>query len=79
MILTDRKNDILYQIPSSCETGCVSKGINTQTQKEVCECSPKNTINTTLSPDNFEFSKLKDTILNIEKKSIIKYYFVSDY
>ena len=68
MILTDRKNDILYQIPSPCETDCESKGINTQTQKAICECSPKNIINSTLSPDNFEFSKLKDTILNIKNK-----------
>ena len=68
MILTDRKNDILYKIPSPCENGCESKGINTQTQKAICECSPKNIINSTISPDNFEFSKLKDTILNIKNK-----------
>ena len=68
MILTDRKNDILYQIPSPCETGCESKGINTQTQKAICECSPKNIINSTISTDNFEFNKLKDIILNIENK-----------
>ena len=68
MILTDRKNDILYQIPSPCETDCESKGINTQTQKAICECSPKNIINSTLSPDNFEFSELKDRILNIKNK-----------
>jgi len=68
MILTDRKNDILYQIPSPCEKGCDSKGINTQTQKAICECSPKNIINSTLSSDNFQFSELKDHILNIENK-----------
>ena len=68
MILIDRKNDILYKIPSPCENGCESKGINTQTQKAICECSPKNIINSTISTDNFEFSKLKDIILNIENK-----------
>jgi len=68
MILTDRKNDILCQFPSPCEIGCESKGINTQTQKAICECSPKNVINSTISKENFEFSKLKDTILNIENK-----------
>jgi len=68
MILSDRKNDILYQIPSPCENGCESKGINIQTQKVICECSPKNIINSTISIDNFEFNKLKDIILNIENK-----------
>ena len=68
MILTDRKNDILYQIPSPCENGCELKGINTQTQKVICECSPKNFINTTISTDNFKFSQFKDIILNIENK-----------
>ena len=68
MILSDRKNDILYKIPSPCENGCESKGINIQTQKVICECSPKNIINSTISIDNFEFNKLKDIILNIENK-----------
>ena len=68
MILTDRKNDILYQIPSPCEKGCELKDINTQTQKAICECSPKNIINSTISTDNFEFNKLKDIILNIQNK-----------
>jgi len=68
MILTDRKNDILNKISSPCEIGCESKGINTQNQKVICECPPKNIINTTISVDNFEFSEFKDIILNIENK-----------
>lgn len=53
MILSDRRSDILNNTPSLCEDGCKYSGVDLETKKALCECSPKNYINTNTSEINF--------------------------
>ena len=89
MILSDRRTDILNNTPSICESGCKYNGMNIETKKAICICSPKYFINTNTSeisfslkflekvffkPDSFNYKILGCSKLLSNKKNIIQNY-----
>ena len=89
MILSDRRSDILNNTPSICENGCKYSGMNMETKKALCVCSPKNYINTNASEisfsikffekiffklDAFNYKILGCSKLILNKKNIIQNY-----
>ena len=64
MILSDRRSDILNNTPPICEDGCKYSGMNEESKKVLCECTPKKFINTNISETVFTLKMFEDIFFN---------------